>query len=166
MSNIFRNNMTELEKQSLEAWRINNQINIMLIESLSDEMLKASLSERGGRDVARQLAHVIEVRCTRLESIAKKSGITLTRFEKGESPDKEKLLLAMKQSGEAMEKHLIASFDNNAAVTNFQRGAGVMLGYYIAHESHHRGSILLTIKKCGLKIPENLKWGIWEWNKI
>jgi len=36
----------------------------------------------------------------------------------------------------------------------------------ISHEAHHRGGILLTMKQCGIKIPDTLKWGIWEWNKI
>ena len=40
-----------------------------------------------------------------------------------------------------------------------------MLGYFIAHESHHRGSILLTLKQCGEKIPDAVKWGLWEWGK-
>jgi uncharacterized damage-inducible protein DinB len=40
-----------------------------------------------------------------------------------------------------------------------------MLGYFISHESHHRGSILLTLKQCGEKIPDAVKWGLWEWGK-
>lgn len=36
----------------------------------------------------------------------------------------------------------------------------------IAHESHHRGSILLTLKQTGHKLTDELKWGLWDWNKL
>jgi len=41
-----------------------------------------------------------------------------------------------------------------------------LIGYTISHEAHHRGNILLTIKQRGFKLACELKWGIWEWNKI
>jgi uncharacterized damage-inducible protein DinB len=39
-----------------------------------------------------------------------------------------------------------------------------MLGYFISHESHHRGNILLTLKQSGEKISDAVKWGLWEWS--
>ena len=35
-----------------------------------------------------------------------------------------------------------------------------MLGYFISHESHHRGNILLTLKQSGEKIADTVKWGL------
>jgi uncharacterized damage-inducible protein DinB len=34
----------------------------------------------------------------------------------------------------------------------------------IAHEGHHRGHAMLTLKQCGIKLPDVLKWGLWEWS--
>jgi hypothetical protein len=42
----------------------------------------------------------------------------------------------------------------------------VMIGYYISHEAHHRGHALLTAKTQGIPLPDSLKWGVWEWNKL
>lgn len=51
-----------MEEQILETWRIHQRITLMLIENIPDEALGATLSTRGGRDIARQLAHVHMVR--------------------------------------------------------------------------------------------------------
>jgi hypothetical protein len=75
-------------------------------------------------------------------------------------------LAAFEQSGLLMEKYIEHCLTNGGVVSNFRRGVVPMVGYYISHEAHHRGGILLTMKQCGIKIPDALKWGIWDWNKI
>ena len=37
---------------------------------------------------------------------------------------------------------------------------------FIAHESHHRGSILLTLKQSGHKVSQEVAYGIWEWKTL
>lgn len=158
--------MSSLAEQILDTWRIHQRITLFLIEHLPDDALKATLSTRGGRDIARQLAHMHNVRAARLESFAKKQGLPLVQFDKDESPDKERLLEAFFQSGAAMEKYIANALEQEGKVSNFQRGVAPMIGYYISHEAHHRGHLLLTMKQSGHKIPDELRWGIWEWNKI
>ena len=158
--------MSPLEQQIVEAWQIHNRITLFMIKQIPDEALKATLSTRGGRDIARQLAHVNNVRVWRLESFSKKLKMKLIEFDKGESPNKKKLLEAFEQSGTVMEKYIQHCVEQGGAVPNFQRGVVPMLCYYISHEAHHRGGILLTMKQSGFSLPESLRFGIWEWNKI
>lgn len=155
-----------IPEQVLATWRIHNRVNLMLLENISDDGLKATLSKRGGRNVARQLAHICMVRVWRLTSFAKKQGIELIEFEKGETPPREKLRDSLEQTGKLMELYLQHALDQNGAVSNFKLGVIPMLGYFISHESHHRGSILLTLKQAGFKLPDALKWGIWDWKKL
>jgi uncharacterized damage-inducible protein DinB len=49
-------------EQLVETWQINHRVTLKLLDSLSEDALHATLSTRGGRDVARQLAHLNEVR--------------------------------------------------------------------------------------------------------
>jgi uncharacterized damage-inducible protein DinB len=158
--------MSPLESQIIETWRIHNRTCLFLIENLSVEALSATLSKRGGRDIARQLAHVYNVRATRLESFAKKQKTPLEQFPSEISPSKKELLQAFEQSGLVMEKYIEFCIANGGVVSNFKRGVVPMIGYYISHEAHHRGGLLLTMKQSGIKIPDSLKWGIWDWNKI
>jgi len=154
-------------EQLVESWQINHRVTLKLLEGLSDEALRATLSTRGGRDIARQLAHVHEVRVGYAEITSKTNRkAKLPHFAKGESPDKKQLRMALEASAKAIETSIRESWANGGKVTGFKRGLMPMVGYLIAHESHHRGSIMLTLKQSGVGIPEELKWGLWDWNKI
>ncbi len=47
-----------------------------------------------------------------------------------------------------------------------KKGVFATLGYFIAHESHHRGNILLTLKECGHKLDQKEQYAIWDWDRI
>lgn len=158
--------MAAIEKQILESWRAHNRIMMFVIEHIPDDAMKATLSIRGGRDIARQFAHLHMVRVWHLEATNRKLSKGLKKFEKGKSPSKKSLLEAFEESGNAIERYLQYRIDNAGAVDNFKRMAVPTLGYFIAHEAHHRGSIVLTMKQSGFRVPDALKWGIWDWNKF
>jgi uncharacterized damage-inducible protein DinB len=150
--------------QLVETWRINHRITVMMLEALPETALRATLSTRGGRDIARQLAHVHEVRAAFLRKADIPDGIL--RFGKGESPPKAKLRKALGESADAVERLLRRAYAEGGKVGGFRRDVVVLLGYLIAHESHHRGSILLTAKQTGHSLSETLRWGIWAWDRI
>ena len=154
-------------EQLVETWRINHRVTIKLLDALSDNSLKATLSTRGGRDVARQLAHVHEVRAVHAEITSKTNrGAKLPHFAKGEALSQKKLRAALAASAKSVETSIREGWANGGKLPGFKRGVIPMVGYLIAHESHHRGSILLTLKQTGHKLTDELKWGLWDWNKL
>ena len=154
-------------KQLSEAWQINQRVTLKLLKALSDEALHATLSTRGGRDVARQLAHVHEVRAGWAETTSKTNrDAKLPHFAKGESPSKKQLAAALDASAKGIETTIRESWAKGGNVTGFKRGLIPLISYLIAHESHHRGSIMLTLKQTGPKLSDDLKWGLWDWNKL
>jgi uncharacterized damage-inducible protein DinB len=73
---------------------------------------------------------------------------------------------ALEESANAIETTIRESWANGGKIPSFKRGLIPMIGYLIAHESHHRGSIMLTLKQSSVGIPEELKWALWDWAKL
>jgi uncharacterized damage-inducible protein DinB len=101
-----------------------------------------------------------------LEAHARAFSRNLTKFGEGEVPTKAKLVKAFQQSGKAVEDYLEMRIGKAGHIPSFKRNAVPTLMYFVSHEAHHRGSIMLTIKTSGIKIPETLKWGIWDMFKF
>jgi len=156
---------TPLTEQLLEAWRINNRINLYLLEHISDEGMKSTTSTRGGRDVARQFAHVHNNRVDWIENHGPR-GLAegLQKFDGKYSPRKEELKRAFEASSAAIEQCLAHGMQQDSKLRGLKRGVFAAFGYHVAHESHHRGSILLTLKLTGNKMDQAATYAIWDWN--
>jgi uncharacterized damage-inducible protein DinB len=154
-----------MKEQLIEAWHINNRMNLLLIDNTSDDGMQKTLSSHGGRTVYLQLVHVHNVRLRWLEIIAKDIFAEHKELDKEAAYNKKALRSALEDSAKAMEAFIHRSWDDGGKVKSFKTGLIPMIGYFISHESHHRGSIMLTLKQSGVKLPDVLKWGLWEWGK-
>ncbi len=151
----------------LEAWRTNNKINLYLIDEISKEGMLSTLSTRGGRTVAGQFGHVHTNRVWQLEKRAKDLAEGLVKFPPKIPPSKAELKKAFAASGKAVEKYLVGVLEGTPKRKGFRKGIFSTFGYLIAHESHHRGAILLTIKQCGHNVGKDAQYGIWGmWDKV
>jgi len=149
----------------LEAWRTNNRINLFLFDRISDAGMRCTLSTRGGRDVARQFAHMHDVRLYHLEKRARDLAEGLTLFRSKEHPDRKAVRAALEASGAALERFLAELDDGEKNRKGFKKGIATTLAYFVSHESHHRGSILLTLKTCGHKVDQETAYAIWDWDR-
>jgi uncharacterized damage-inducible protein DinB len=161
-----KSKLANMKEQLQEAWRTNNKICLLFIELIDDEAMDKSLSPKNGRTVYQQLVHIHNVRCQWLDIVAKGISANYQSVGKENPYSKEMLLQAFEDSGRGIEESIDKSWEKNGKVSSFKKGLIPFIGYLISHEAHHRGNILLTLKQCGVKIPDELKWGIWEWNKI
>ena len=154
-----------MKEQLVEAWRTNNKMNILFIDSVSDEGMQKTLSTRGGRKIYQQLVHVHNVRMSWLEITAKDIFKKYKLLDKEAPYNKKKLRSAFEESGKAIEEFIDRSWDDGGKVRSFKKGLIPFIAYLLTHEGHHRGNAMLTLKQSGVKVPDSLKWGLWEWDK-
>ncbi|HSS18609.1 MAG TPA: DinB family protein [Pyrinomonadaceae bacterium] len=150
------------DKHFLETWEIHNRINLYLLDAVAPERL-ASLSASKGRNVGEQFAHIHNVRLMWLKSAAPALLTSVTKVEKEQATDKKLLRKSLTESGAAIKSLLTKSTQEGGKVKGFKPHASAFLGYLIAHESHHRGQIILSLKQSGAALDKKILYGIWEW---
>ena len=158
--------MSAMREELIEAWHINNRVNLMLLGGISDDGLDSTLSTRGGRTVAKQFAHIHDVRLGWLEVSAADLAKGQTRITKDGEITRALLKKRLKESAEGIAALIERALENGGKVKAFKRSVVTMVGYFIAHEAHHRGNMLLTLKQTGHKVDQGVQYGIWEWGKI
>ena len=87
-------------------------------------------------------------------------------FETKEEPDKSTLSDALEDSHDRIADLFRRVHAGEAGVRAMKRGIVPYLGYFISHEAHHRGNILLTLKQCGHAVDKKVAYAIWDWDRI
>ncbi len=146
-----------------DTWLLNNRVNPMLLDNLSEEQLALAPNPRA-RSIADQFAHLHNVRIMWLEPIAPAAARGLSKIEKG-SATQQVLKDALEASGKALGG-VIAEAERSGKIKVYKRGPIAFFGYALAHEAHHRGQIILHLKRAGKPVDRMFGFSLWKWEKI
>lgn len=153
------------------AWRTNNRATIFLVENLPPEIWSSPVPGVPRLTVGMIAAHIHNSRCRWIRNLGARHGIKPPRLVDLRRVRPRQLATALARSSEGMIRLVHLGQANGgrvppAAWQNFPTDLHHFLGYFAAHEGHHRGQLCLVARQLGHRLPGHVADGVWQWTKL
>ncbi len=157
----------------LDAWRTNNRVTVFLVENLPKELWEATVPGAPRRTVRMIAGHIHNARCTWIKTLGREFGIAVPRAVNRQKVGPKELTRALDHSSRGLVSLLKLGFDRGGAIPvsaaytwrNLPLDVGHVLSYFVAHEGHHRGQIVMLARQLGHRLPVEVTGGLWQWSK-
>lgn len=160
----------DLRTSLLTAWRTNNRVTTQLIQDLPSALwdLPVPGAQRTIRAIA---AHLHNARCMWVKTLGREHGITAPSRVDHRRVTPRQLVAALKRSSAGIEALLELGFASQGRVPpskgyvwrNLSLDVGHVLTYFVAHEAHHRGQIVMVGRQTGHRLPRTTTVALWRW---
>ncbi len=163
----------DLRDTILAAWRTNNRVTLFLFEQLPSSLWGASVPGAPRRTIRMIAGHVHNARCMWIKALGQPHGIEVPEAVNRHRVGARELLPALRRSGLGISRLLELGCDHGGRIPptrsytwrNLPLDVGHVLGYFIAHEGHHRGQIVMTARAAGQRLPGEVIAGLWQWTQ-
>jgi len=161
----------DLEETILGAWRTNNRITTSLIQHVPDHLWTAPLPGAERRTVRMIAAHLHNARSRWIKTLGGEHGIVRPPLVDMGAITRRELVSALKASSTGIESLLALGLANDGRIPpskayvwrNLALDVGHVLTYFVAHEAHHRGQIVMVARQLGRRLPQSVTNGLWWW---
>jgi len=157
----------------LAAWRTNNRVTVFLIEHLAHELWEAKVPGAPRRTVRMIAGHIHNARCMWIKTLGKEHGIVVPQAVNRHKVEPQQLIAALGQSSRGIIDLLQLGLDRGGEIPvsssyswrNLPLDVGHVLTYFVAHEGHHRGQIVMLARQLGHRLPVEVTGGLWHFSK-
>lgn len=155
----------------LDAWSTNQRVTAFLVEHLPPPLWEAALPGAPRRTIRMVVAHVHNVRCRWIRTLGQPHGIAAPSMVDRNRVSRSDAIRALKRSGRGIRSMLKLALDHDGCIPataayswrNLPLDVGHVLTYFVAHEGHHRGQIVLAARQVGHRLPPKVTNGLWQW---
>jgi uncharacterized damage-inducible protein DinB len=153
------------------AWRTNHRATTYLIEHLPAAIWSCEVPGVPRRTVAMIAAHIHNCRCSWIKALGARHGVPVPARVDPKRVRPRELVRALARSSENMVQLIELGAARGGAVPratwqNFPTDLEHFLGYFVAHEGHHRGQLCLIARQLGHRLPRQVAGGVWQWTKF
>lgn len=157
----------------LDAWRTNNRVTAFLVENLPSELWTAAVPGAPRRTVRMIAGHIHNARCMWIKTLGQEHGIAAPRAVNRHRVERKELVPALGRSSRGMISLLTLGLERGGTIPmstsyawrNLPLDVGHVLTYFVAHEGHHRGQIVMLARQLGHRLPVEITGGLWHWLK-
>ncbi len=157
----------------LAAWRTNSRVTAYLVEHLSQPLWEAPIPGAPRRTVRMIAGHLHNARCMWLKTLGRAHGIAIPASVDRRKVERDELLAALVRSSAGIEALLELGIRAGGHVPpskayvwrNLPLDVPHVLTYFVAHEGHHRGQIVMVARQLGHRLPSDVCAGLWQWTK-
>ena len=161
----------DLSATLLTAWRTNSRVTAYLVEHLPSALWDAQVPGAPRRTVRMIAGHLHNARCTWLKTLGQEHGIAIPASVDRRKVARRELLSALKRSSRGIEALLELGIAAGGYVPpskayvwrNLPLDVPHVLTYFVAHEGHHRGQIVMLARQLGHRLPSDVCAGLWQW---
>ena len=150
----------------LATWQTSSRVTAFLIENLPNEVWRSTIPGAPRRTVQMVGGHLHNCRCMWVKMLGKKHGLTVPRSVDRRHVSRRQLVAALARSSRAISQLLEVGLANGGHLPGFSPPEVThFLAYHVAHESHHRGQIVMVARQLGYRLPPEVTNGLWQWSK-
>lgn len=162
--------MGSRESDLIAAWRTNNRVTVYLIEQLPPELWSMNVPGSPRRTVRMLAAHIHNARCSWIKMIGERHGVAVPGSVDGRTVRPAELKRALERSSRGMIELIRLGLSRDGAIPpaawqNFPTDLVHFLSYFVAHEAHHRGQLVMLARQLGHPLPVEVRAGLWQWKK-
>ena len=155
----------------LAAWRTNNRVTTNLIARLPKALWEVPVPGEPRRTVRMIAGHMHNARCRWIKTLGREHGITPPAQVDQRRVTRRQLVAALRRSSDGMEALLELGLASGGKVPpskgyvwrNLALDVGHVLTYFVAHEGHHRGQIVMVARQTGHRLPSTTVAVLWQW---
>src|SRR6476659_11355533 len=145
----------------IAAWRTNNHVTTDLVRQLPSGLWDVSVPGGRGRTVRTVMAHLHSARCSWIKTLGNEHGIVTPARVDRRHVSRRELVAALGRSGKGMEALLELGLAAGGQVPpskgyvwrNLSLDVAHVLTYFVAHDAHHRGQIVIVARQTGHRLP-------------
>ncbi|HXG97906.1 MAG TPA: DinB family protein [Gemmatimonadales bacterium] len=161
----------DLEDTLLAAWTTNNRVTAFLVQHIPTALWSVTLPGTPARSIRTIAAHLHNARCSWVRTLGREHGIAVPPRVERRTVTRRQLVSALAKSSRGIAALLELGGNRGGRIPpskgyvwrNLSLDVGHVLTYFVAHEAHHRGQIVMLARQLDCRLPAAVINELWQW---